>query len=296
MKVYVKLSGIMIVDLVEYDPKRSDYIELEVETYPSDIMGRYYFLNDKNEITIDESIKFREELVARVSMEIGVTLSDSSYDHLSLLKIRSKYNLPKESSIIRQKDTNPEEFAEYYFYCEQCKLDAKKELGIIDEVEYHKSSSEIVEYVSNKDKAQDALITDLQKQLLLLTRMTINHTNLSDDDSLKMKSLYPQWKEGEKYIPPFKVQYNGRLFKIRQEVMSLSHQPPGSEGMAAIYTEINETNSGTITDPILYNSATGMLLEVGKYYVEDGIIYICTREIQAVHPLSALVEHYVELA
>lgn len=45
-------------------------------------------------------------------------------------KIRRRYNLNQELAIQRKRDTEPQEFAEYYEYVESCKAEAKAELGI----------------------------------------------------------------------------------------------------------------------------------------------------------------------
>lgn len=39
--------------------------------------------------------------------------------------IRKKYSLDAELAIIRQRDSKPDEFAEYNTYCESCKAKAK---------------------------------------------------------------------------------------------------------------------------------------------------------------------------
>ncbi len=53
-----------------------------------------------------------------------------SYDELVDSKIREKYSTSQEFAILRQRDTKPTEFAEYNAYCEQCKAEARAELGI----------------------------------------------------------------------------------------------------------------------------------------------------------------------
>lgn len=45
-------------------------------------------------------------------------------------KIREKYSESQEFSILRQKDEKPEEYAEYFFYCEQCKDFVKRKKGL----------------------------------------------------------------------------------------------------------------------------------------------------------------------
>ena len=52
------------------------------------------------------------------------------YPQLVEKKIRTKYSVSAELAILRQRNSKPEEFAEYNAFCEQCKADAKTELNI----------------------------------------------------------------------------------------------------------------------------------------------------------------------
>ena len=70
-------------------------------------------------------------LVARdKSSELARIKTTIDYPQLVEYKIRKKYSVSAELAILRQRDTKPEEFAEYNAYCEQCKAQAKTELGI----------------------------------------------------------------------------------------------------------------------------------------------------------------------
>lgn len=53
-------------------------------------------------------------------------------DYIALVdnKIRKRYSISSELAILRQRDSKPEEFAEYDAYVEECKATAKAELGI----------------------------------------------------------------------------------------------------------------------------------------------------------------------
>ena len=42
--------------------------------------------------------------------------------------IRLKYSVSQEFAIMRQQTDKPEEYAEYYAYCEKCKATAKAEI------------------------------------------------------------------------------------------------------------------------------------------------------------------------
>ena len=108
----------------------------------------------------------------------------------------------------------------------------------------------------------------------------------------KAVKLYPEWKRGVAYSADFKVQYGDRLYKVRQAHTSQADWTP--DITASLFTEINETASGTVDDPIPYNN--NMKLEKGKYYSQYGVTYLCTADIDATHDLKDLVGLYVEVA
>lgn len=136
---------------------------------------------------------------------------------------------------------------------------------------------------------------------LELTAVLINTIELTDEQFLQFKSLYPKWESfiGKSLEANFKIQYNDRLYKVRQKVNTVLDQDgyrPGESGSEALYEEVNETNAGTLEDPIPYNN--NMELFAGKYYSQKEVTYKCTRNTgQAVYQdLSDLVGIYVEIA
>ena len=68
------------------------------------------------------------EIELRLSRLNGTLESD--YATLVEKKIRRKYPLSSELAILRQRDTKPEEFAEYNAYAEACKNEARAEFGM----------------------------------------------------------------------------------------------------------------------------------------------------------------------
>lgn len=127
---------------------------------------------------------------------------------------------------------------------------------------------------------------------------TINTMSLTDEQALRYKSLHPQWSDyiGKSLPANFKIQYLKKLYKTRQEISVVLDQDgyrPGETGSEALYEEINETNKGTLEDPIPYNN--NMELYEGKYYSQNGVTYLCTRNSgQALtHNLEELVDIYV---
>ena len=53
------------------------------------------------------------------------------YDEAVNAKIRERYSESQEFAIHRQKDKKPEEYTEYYAYCEECKAFVKSKKNIL---------------------------------------------------------------------------------------------------------------------------------------------------------------------
>lgn len=125
----------------------------------------------------------------------------------------------------------------------------------------------------------------------MLIKAQINTIPADDNIALRMKEYYPEWETNIKYTVGFRVQHNRKLYKTLQEHTSQEGWQP--DLVPSLWTEISETHSGTIEDPIPYNG--NMALENGKYYIQDYGIYLCNRD--TVNPvynhLSELVGIYV---
>lgn len=103
--------------------------------------------------------------------------------------------------------------------------------------------------------------------------------SLDNSTSLRMAEFYPQWKDliGTTVDKAgFKFTHKGALYKTIPEQHTFQADWVPGEGTESIYTRIDETHAGTLTDPI--PAKTNMLYEKGKYYIEDGTIYLCTRD------------------
>ena len=69
--------------------------------------------------------KWVEALTAE---EIQALKPQISYDQLVSDLIRERYTIDQELAINRQRDTKPEEFQEYFDYCENCKIKAHEQV------------------------------------------------------------------------------------------------------------------------------------------------------------------------
>ena len=134
---------------------------------------------------------------------------------------------------------------------------------------------------------------------IILKAQTRSITTFSNNDALKVKDLFDDWidytaDDADNLKKGQIVKTTDGLWRVRQEHKAQKHYPP-SIHTASLYERIVKDHSGTAEDPIPY--APPMEIFNGKYYTQDGVLYLCTRDSgQALtHNLSELVGLYVEV-
>lgn len=134
-------------------------------------------------------------------------------------------------------------------------------------------------------------LTESEVSRMLITQQ-INTVSVDDSTALRMLDFYPEWAAGIEYAVGFKVQRNGKLWRVVQAHTSQAGWDP-STATASLWEQINETHAGTMDDPIPYSG--NMALENGKYYMQDYVIYLCTRDTEnpVYNALTDLVGVYV---
>ena len=134
-------------------------------------------------------------------------------------------------------------------------------------------------------------MTRAEAEALIAALVTLRES-ATDEQALKVPSLYPAWRPGMDCKAGDRVQRGGALYKALQDHTSQDGWEP--ENAPSLWTEICETHAGTLDDPIPYSG--NMALEAGKYYSQSGAVYLCTRD--TVNPvysdLADLVGLYVE--
>lgn len=142
----------------------------------------------------------------------------------------------------------------------------------------------------------EPISTEESRELLAFAKMAVNTVELTNEQSLSIKNMYPAWEDfiGKSLEVGFKVIYEDKLYKVKQKIETVLEDQYPSITTAALYEEINESAAGTLEDPIPYNN--NIELEEGKYYSQKGVTYLCTRSTgQAVYNnLSDLVGIYVQ--
>lgn len=134
-----------------------------------------------------------------------------------------------------------------------------------------------------------------RKKALALRQLLEQLSGAMDDQrALSGVELFPVWAAANAYAPGDRVQRGGRLYKCVQAHTAQTGWEP--ENAEALWTEVCESHAGTMDNPIPYSG--NMALELGKYYVQDDIVYRCTRDTgnPVYHALAELVGLYVEVA
>lgn len=144
------------------------------------------------------------------------------------------------------------------------------------------------------------------KEIIKQNTMEMNSLGLSSEEALEVVDWYPKWgedegfKEGDAIVKGTKFQFDGKLYAVLQDHTIMAHYEP-SINTASLYVEVTPDYNdegeemGTLDNPIPYEG--NMVLENGKYYSQDGVVYLCNRDSgnPVYHALKDLVGLYVEV-
>lgn len=114
-----------------------------------------------------------------------------------------------------------------------------------------------------------------RKEVKRFIESLLNMRNgVTDELAVESIGVYPEWKPDTEYIVNARVRHGGLLYKCRQQHISQNIYPPDT--VSALWAVINETNKGTIDDPI--PAVVGMQYEKDLYYIYNDVVYLCIRE------------------
>lgn len=129
----------------------------------------------------------------------------------------------------------------------------------------------------------------------LVVKQYNERTDIEDNEALDYMTIIYPW---ESYLDKelregMIVVYEDKPWRVRQTHLVLSLYPPSLD-TASLYEVIEKEHAGTEDDPIPYS--VPMDIFEGKYYVEEGVNYLCTRSSGTAlsHNLRDLVGIYVK--
>lgn len=120
VKMQIENSVITAVSIGEYGLDGDEY-EIEEKDYDGIIAGLSRYVDGKIINPTDEQLEMRAKAAAESNKQYR-------YERRVESLIRKKYTVSQELALLRQRDTKPEEYAEYNAYAEQCKINAKAEI------------------------------------------------------------------------------------------------------------------------------------------------------------------------
>ena len=130
-KIYARVNAnVIVVDIFSAAVKTTAENDICIDETNTDRHGaQRYQVYDENGIAnyaiVNGALVERDK-----SAELAEIKTTIDYPQLVENKIRTRYSVSAELAILRQRDTKPEEFAEYNAFCELCKAKAKTELNI----------------------------------------------------------------------------------------------------------------------------------------------------------------------
>ena len=140
-------------------------------------------------------------------------------------------------------------------------------------------------------------MTDFNELWAAMLKMELKQARAITDDqeALTVQCLYKEWNKqlGKQLNVGEYIQHEGKLYRVLQAHTAQSTWAPGN-GTESMFVVIDKEHAGTLEDPIPYDG--NMELFNGKYYSQNEIVYLCTRDsgTPLYHDLSSLVGLYVE--
>lgn len=124
-------------------------------------------------------------------------------------------------------------------------------------------------------------------------RTRINEVPMTVEQSLELAGYFPKWEVGKDMPIGYKVSYDGSLFEVLQAHTSQADWKPREA--KSLFKVVQIEAVGTEDDTIAWEQ--GMVLEEGKFYIDNGVKYKCVRNSGNAlwYSLDVLVGNYVEI-
>ena len=164
--------------------------------------------------------------------------------------------------------------------------------GMTDAEYEEYTEPEIESYVKDVPSADD-IVNQLKE--LVSTQVS----ELPDEQAKKVPALFPLWKDliGKTATLNQRVYFNASLYKcIQPHEVQATWTPDVSPSLWQNVSEEAQEADGSREHP--YQWEQGMTSYNGKYYTEDGVLYLCTRDSgnPLYFPISSLIGTYFQIA
>lgn len=115
-----------VIAIYYLDDEKEGWTQIDSIPEPEQIEGKVPVMYYRN-----GEIEYEYEDVPPTPEPEPIPEPESSYEDQVVALIRERYSADDELAILRQRDTKPEEFEQYFHYCEECKAAVKQKLGML---------------------------------------------------------------------------------------------------------------------------------------------------------------------
>lgn len=211
--------------------------------------------------------------------------------NVALLKdsdgVSVELNQAQVASLYREQEKNR---IEKESYAEQMikMVDNSTTKDVVDRIVYGNElkGDYLVSYNEQVKKGIELLSNSISAMGAIKMQAQINAVSNTDEQALATKGLYKYWDndaEGYHYSmsnpDDLRRNYGDGLWALQKEHDKQSNWYPGAD--PTLWRQIIEGHNGTYEDPIPVPdsvSTSGFEYEYGKYYSENGSVYLCQRQ------------------
>lgn len=215
----------------------------------------YVKLDERNCIIRVESTGFHnaEKLVEEGLIKVDSGTRSDMYHHAQPNYLRLKYGKP----------TYSDDFTPNFKY-EDGEI---KEITEEEKEEWFIKPKMLVQMKDNQQRKMKAMMEEEAQASFLVA--------LPDVKAATIPYCFEEWKVDVSYKVGDRVEVDGKLWKCKQDHKSQENWK-SSIDTASLWEVIDVEHAGTLEDPIPYENT--MTVYKDKYYLEDGIIYLCLED------------------
>ena len=141
------------------------------------------------------------------------------------------------------------------------------------------------EKTAEEREKEESAAAQMQANSILNARMraaTLQTSAFSVPELATMAKAhsFDEWQAGETYEKGYRLEYEGVIYEVVQQVTAQEHQPPSGEGMLAIYRPLASAGSygmdGTKEKP--FEFIYGMDVHKNAYFTYDDKLWLATND------------------
>ena len=120
-------------------------------------------------------------------------------------------------------------------------------------IEWRKDSIKAIHEEQAAAAKAAAMVAQVQVAAKVFASAAID---IPDTQALEMPDMFPSWEDvlanGVELQKGRIISKDQTLYRVQNKVTPQAHQPPGGEGMLAVYRPIDQSHAGTLEDPDVY--------------------------------------------